>query len=82
MIDLSISYPNLHLETSAQRVKLFHLLLASVGVMGVLDEDYSVLSCRGGVLFPRGIVVIVVFFLSLLVLKELQSIVALFIKIQ
>ena len=50
--------------------------------MGVLDEDYSVLSCRGGVLFPRGIVVIVVFFLSLLVLKELQSIVALFIKIQ
>ena len=40
------------------------------------------LPCRGGVLFPRGIVVIVVFFLSLLVLKELQSIVALFIKIQ
>ena len=63
-------------------LKLFQLLLASVGVMGVLDEDYSVLSCRGGVLFPRGIVVIVVFFLSLLVLKELQSIVALFIKIQ
>ena len=34
------------------------------------------LHCRGGVLFPRGIVVIVVFFLSLLVLKELLSKVA------